>query len=397
MSPETGATGATGRGPAAVGVDPAASPAVPIPAATVVLFRPGSGGDPAPEVLLTHRPTTMAFAAGMHVFPGGRVDAADADPRLARLSVRTAIEAGRALGDNASPDEALAIHLAAIRELFEEAGVLLAEGAIDAAAIERARSRLLEGAGLADALEGLDIRLRTDALVPIAHWTTPPFMPRRFSTWFFVADLPPGAEPTFAGDEVVAHRWVSPEVALEQLAEGAIEMWVPTSSVLQRLIETGATSASQLRDRVAITHAPPPRVVEDGPAVVRLAFGGVGALPGRVGEATLHGRRELVLVDPGDPSDAALEAIAAAVRDRAGAIRMVVLTAPVPDRAAASEAVAIPLGIPILVAPGAGRHLPYRVEEATDGQRLPADVDVRVRLGPPGSGRLEVIAGSAGE
>ena len=104
-----------------------------------------------------------------------------------------------------------------------------------------------------------------------------------------------------------------------------------------------------------------------------------------------------MLVDPGDPSDAALEAIAAAVRDRAGAIRMVVLTAPVPDRAAASEAVAIPLGIPILVAPGAGRHLPYRVEEATDGQRLPADVDVRVRLGAPGSGRLEVIAGSAGE
>src|SRR4029079_11128159 len=147
----------------------------------------------------------------------------------------------------------------------------------------------LRGVGGAEALDGADVRLRPDLLAPIGHWTTPPFMPRRFSTWFFVADLPPGAEPTFAGDEVVAHRWVSPEVALEQLAEGAIEMWVPTSSVLQRLIETGATSASQLSDRVAITHAPPPRVVEDGPAVVRLAFGGVGALPGRVGEATLHG------------------------------------------------------------------------------------------------------------
>jgi 8-oxo-dGTP pyrophosphatase MutT (NUDIX family) len=389
--------GATGRGPAASAVDPEAVPTVPMPAATVVLLRPGADSRAAPEVLLTHRPTTMAFAAGMHVFPGGRVDAADADPRLAGRSVRTAIEAADALGDNASPDEALAIHLAAIRELFEEAGVLLADEAVDPGSIERARSRLLEGVGLADALDGLGIRLRTDALVPIAQWTTPPFMPRRFSTWFFAADLPPGAEPSFARDEVVAHRWLSPEAALEQLAEGAIEMWVPTSSVLQRLIEVGAASATELRDRIVISHAPPPRVVEDGPAIVRLAFGGVGALPGRVGEATLHGRRELVIVDPGDPSDAALDAIAAAVRDRAGAIRMIVLTEAVPDRAAASEAVAIPLDIPILVAPGAGRHLPYHVEEATDGQRLPADVDVRVRLGPLGSGRLEVIAASAGE
>jgi hypothetical protein len=222
-------------------------------------------------------------------------------------------------------------------------------------------------------------------------------MPRRFSTWFFVADLPPGAELTFAADEVIAHRWLSADAALEQLAEGEIEMWVPTSAVLQRLIETRATTASEVRNRITIAPAPPPRVVEEGPEIVRLAFGAVGGLPGRVGETTLHGRRELALVDPGDASDAALDAIADAVGRRDGAIRAIVLTVTDPDHAAAAEAVAIPLGIPILVAPGAGRYLPYPAEEATDGQRLPADVDLRVRLGPPGSGRLAVVEGSAGE
>jgi len=259
-----------------------------------------------------------------------------------------------------------------------------------------ARRALLAGTTLADALDGLDLRLRTELLAPIAHWTTPPFMPRRFSTWFFAADLPPGAEPTLEGDEVIAHRWLSPPAALDQLATGEIEMWVPTSSVLQRLIETGATSAAAIRERIALAQAPPPRIVEEGPAIVRFVFGGIGAWPGREGSSTLHGRRELVLVDPGDPSDAALDAITAAVRRREGAIRAIVLTAPVPDRAAAAEAVAIPLGIPVLVAPGAGRHLPYSTGEVADGQRLPADVEVHVRLGPLGSGRLEVVSSSAG-
>jgi len=370
------------------------SPATPLPAATVVLLRPGPTG---PEVLLTHRPTTMAFAAGMHVFPGGRLDPADADERLEVRSVRGAREAARALGENVSPSEAVALHVAAIRELFEEAGVLLADPPLDGGRGAAARTRLLGGTGLADALDGIDLRLRTDLLAPIGHWTTPPFMPRRFSTWFFAADLPAGAEVSFEGDEVVAHRWVAPARALEQLATGEIDMWVPTSSIIQRLVETGATNAAELGERLVPGRQRPPRIVEEGPSVVRFAFGAVGALPGREGTATLHGRRELVLEDPGDPSDAALDAIADAVRRRDGVIRAIVLTTTDPDHAAASEAVAIPLEIPILVAPGAGRHLPYTTRELEDGERLPADVDLRVRLGPPGSARLEVVAGSAGE
>src|SRR5262245_58201471 len=119
-----------------------ADPVVPIPAATVVVLREGAAGL---EVLLTHRPATMAFAAGMHVFPGGRVDADDAS---AELSVRSAVgpeDAAIRLGGDLAPDAALGAHVAAIRELWEESGILLADTAAAPADIEGARAALVEG------------------------------------------------------------------------------------------------------------------------------------------------------------------------------------------------------------------------------------------------------------
>src|SRR6185369_407076 len=127
-----------------------------------------------------------------------------------------------------------------------------------------------------------------------AHWTTPAFMPRRFSTWFFVADLPPGAEPVFSPDEVAAHRWLTPAAALDQVAAGEIQMWVPTTSVLQRLIEIGARTSAEVTRAVTLVRPAPPRIIEEDPTHVRLAFGAAGGLPGRIGETTLIGRRELV-------------------------------------------------------------------------------------------------------
>jgi len=348
-------TGASGR------PDP---PAVPVAlAATVVLIRPGPAG---PEVLLTRRPSTMAFAPDLHVFPGGRVDIADADPLQHERSSRSAAAAAAALGGNVSPVDALALHLAAIRELHEEAGILLVD-------------RVME-----------DVRLATDRLAPIAHWTTPAFMPRRFSTWFFVADLPPGVDPVFAADEVDDHAWLSPLDALDRVAAGAIQMWVPTTSVLQRLIETGAAAADEVAARLTLGRVARPEIVTDEPAEVRFRFSGAGGLPGRRCDTRLIGRRDVILVDPGDASEEAIDAILAAVARRDAAIRAIVLTRTDPDHAAGAEALAIPLGVPILVAPGAGRHLPYRTAEVADGDLLPADVDVHARLDGPGSGRLSL-------
>ncbi len=344
-------------------------PPDPQPAATVVLLRPSAGGGE-PEVLLTQRPSTMAFGADLHVFPGGKVDPEDAAPEMAARSARSAEDAALALGGNESPGVALALHVAALRELSEEVAVQLGGGP----------------------------RLPSDQLVPIAHWVTPSFMPRRFSTWFFVADLPSDATPVFEADEVVAHRWVTPSEALEQMASGEIAMWVPTTSVLQRLIESGGRTAAEVGRSIRVGLTKSPRIVATDPVQIRFAFGAAGGLPGRAGETSLIGERELILLDPCDPSDAALDMIHAAVGRRRAAIRAIVLTRTDPDHAAAAEALAIPLEIPILVAPGAGRHLPYATRELGEGEALPSDVDLRVRLGPPGSGRLAVVgAASAGE
>ncbi len=326
-----------------------------------MVLRPGPADEP--EVLLIERPASMAFGPGLHAFPGGKVDPSDADPSADAPAARTPAAAARVLGGNESPVAALALHRAVIRELHEEAGIRLAG---------------------------------TDRLAPIAHWTTPAFMPRRFSTWFFVADLPPGAELTFEADEVAGHAWLTPSGALDHLADGRIEMWVPTTSVLQRLIEIGAGSAADVGERIRIGAATPPRIVSEDAEHVRFAFGGAGALPGRACETQLLGRRDLVVVDPGDPSEAAIRAIDDAAARRGGTIRAVVLTASDPDHAAGAEAIAIPHGVPIVAAPGAGRHLPYAVRSAEDGERLPADVNALVRLGPAGSGRLEVVT-SAGQ
>ena len=141
-----------------------AEPVEPRPAATLVLLRPGPSG---PEVLLGRRPPSMAFAPDVHVFPGGRVDPADAHPSLVARSAITPEEAAVALGGDVSPTRAISKYIAAIREAFEEAGVLLADtGDVSAATVRAARAALVGGEIHFQALAAqLDLRLRTDLLV----------------------------------------------------------------------------------------------------------------------------------------------------------------------------------------------------------------------------------------
>lgn len=341
------------------------SPVEPSLAATVVLVRVGRRG---PEVLLTRRPASMAFAPDMEVFPGGRVDADDAASSWPGRSAVTPQQAAAALGGDVDAVTALAVHVAAVRELFEEAGVLLADLPGDGAtrrALGPARSALVGGdATFSTIAAELDLRLRTDLLVPLSRWVTPPNLPRRFDARFFAAEIPAGARVSFEGDEVAGHAWHTPADALDAMADGRIAMWLPTSATLQQLEHAG--SVDEMRERLAPGRLGPIEVEELTPAITRIVMPAGGGVAGQPVNAYLVGWRRCVLVDPGDPTGPALERAQAVAASRSGSIEVVALTQPDADHAGGAEALREGLGVPVLGGPGGGRWLPYPIEELAD-------------------------------
>jgi glyoxylase-like metal-dependent hydrolase (beta-lactamase superfamily II)/8-oxo-dGTP pyrophosphatase MutT (NUDIX family) len=351
----------------------------PRPAATVVLLRPGPKGL---EALLTHRPTTMEFAPDVHVFPGGRLDPADADPGLQARSVISADEAEDALDGDLSAKAALAHYVAAIREAFEEVGILLADVG-RAGDLVAARRRLLESAqAFPQVAEDLDLRLRTDLLVPLSHWVTPPFMNRRFDARFFVAASPDAAEVTLVGEEVATHAWYRPVDALESMAAGELDMWLPTSTTLTQLVH--ATSIDEIRDRLAPGRLGTVEVETIAEEIVRIEMPAGGGVAGQPINAYLVGRQQFMLIDPGDPTGEALDVAVAEAKRSGGSIVAVALTHADPDHAAGGEALREGLGVEVIVGPGGGRYLPYLVREVTSGTLIEdGDVPIRV-VGTPG-------------
>lgn len=356
---------------------------LPRPAATVALLRAGPSG---PEVLLTHRPSTMAFGPGLHVFPGGAVDPADGQTGLVSRSSLGPDACTAAWAGDLGPADAVTIAVAGIRELFEETGVLLAtrrDGSEPEPEVVAGARR--SGEPFAAMVERLDLLLRTDRLAPISRWVTPPLgSSRRFDARFFAAWLPAGASVVVDESEVVAHEWLGPGAALDAMAEGRIDLWPPTATTLQQL--AGAGSLEDVRRHLApAAPSAAPGVTVLGPDLVRVRVRGAGGIPGRVVDAYLVGRRRVVVVDPGDPNDQASEAILQLAEDRGATITAVLLTTPAPDHAAGSTSIALRVGVPVMAAPGASRRLPGGCEPLVDDGWLDlADTPVRV-LATPGT------------
>jgi len=346
----------------------------PRAAATVVLLRPAYDGL---EALLTHRPASMAFAPDVHVFPGGRVDDADLDPVVQARSVISPEDAAAALGGDLPPVDALGAYVAAIREAFEEVGILLAD-VTRPRELAEARHRLLHSASAWPAIvEELDLQLRTDLLVPLSRWVTPPTLPRRFDTRFFAAVAPDGVDVSLIGEEVAAHAWYPPKVALDAMAEGDLEMWVPTSSTLTQLIY--ADSIDDIRER--LTPGPLGEVdVEDvAPDIVRIRMPAGGGVAGQPIDSYLVGRKRFVLIDPGDPTGPGLERAIDEATRRGGSIEAIALTCAEPDHAGGAESIREQLAIEVFVGPGGGNHLPYVVRQLDDSAIL-EEGDVPLRL-----------------
>lgn len=275
--------------------DPPSPPAEPRAAATVVLLREGvaagaSGGPPAstmaasagqshggsgrsaPEVLLLQRHGASGFVPGAYVFPGGRVDDEDASPAAAALLQR-ALPPAAGAGLEPGP----AFWMAALREVFEETGVLLAADAAGRPApdalsephLAEWRERLMGGhAGLADLLEAEGLLPLARDIVYCAHWITPVAEPRRYDTRFFLARLPPGREVAADAREMTDAIWETPARALERFRQGDLPMVFPTVKMLEALVDHPSVDAAL----AAFRGKPVPTVL---PRLVRTA-GGVG-------------------------------------------------------------------------------------------------------------------------
>ena len=244
----------------------ARQPVEPRNAATVVLMRAGASG---PEVYLLRRQTSMAFAGGMCVFPGGGVDPRDFDDHDVRWAGPDAATWAGQLGTDEATARALVC--AAVRETFEESGVLLAGESVDTVVAdttgddwERDRAAL-EGRELAftDFLERRGLVLRTDLLGVWRAWLTPQFEPRRYRTWFFVADLPDGQVTRDVSTESSSVTWLPAARAVADVEAEMLMMLPPTYMTCLEVAQHADPGAvlAQARDRSVEMFEP--QLVED--------------------------------------------------------------------------------------------------------------------------------------
>jgi 8-oxo-dGTP pyrophosphatase MutT (NUDIX family) len=236
-------------------------PAQPRDAATVMVLRPTDAGDGV-EVLMLRRPAAMAFAPGAYVYPGGSVDLGDADLRIGWHGP-SAADIGERLG--ASPELARALVCAAVRETFEEAGILLAgtpDGALavpDGPDWDRDRAALLSGSDtLAGVLARRGLVVRADLLTPWARWITPVAEPKRFDARFFAAALPPGQQAAGHATETEQTAWLRPDAAIEAARDGSIVLLPPTATTLNEFAACGSLPLPEiLGQRRTITPVQP--------------------------------------------------------------------------------------------------------------------------------------------
>jgi 8-oxo-dGTP pyrophosphatase MutT (NUDIX family) len=229
----------------------------PRPASTILLLRDSTAGEI--EVFMMVRHYEIDFNSGALVFPGGSIDKGDHE-----IISRPELYSGGEGLDTAS----LSFRIAAIRETFEESGILLARSSGSNALVDAKRAGEIETAHRAKLCEGKTtflnvltdngILLALDELVPYAHWITPEGMPKRFDTWFFLAATPPEQAGAHDGKESTDSIWLSPREALEGGKSGRFKLPFPTTRNLIRLGKQASVKAAldDSRDKPIVTVTP---------------------------------------------------------------------------------------------------------------------------------------------
>jgi 8-oxo-dGTP pyrophosphatase MutT (NUDIX family) len=227
-------------------------------ASTILLVRDGAGGL---EIFMVKRHHEIDFASGALVFPGGSVE--DGDHAIAANETLCPPVEGVSA-------DLLALRVGAIRETFEECGILLARGrgardlvpgdTVDFIEAEGGRDNFL------DALARNNLSPAVDLLVPFAHWVTPTFMPKRFDTHFFIAAAPPDQAGRHDGRESVDSVWINPARALEEAQAGQHTIIFPTRLNLRLLVTAGsvADAMAMTQARTIVTVVPEPVTLPTG-------------------------------------------------------------------------------------------------------------------------------------
>lgn len=243
--------------------------AAPLPSATVLLLRDAADGL---EVFMVKRHHQIDFASGALVFPGGKLEKSDSDPALRAMTT----------GGEGLDDATLALRVAAIRESFEECGILLARPKGSAALLAGAAAEAVESrwraklnantATMAEMAAAEGLSFAVDTMVPFAHWITPVGLPKRFDTHFFVAATPPDQLAGHDGHESVDSIWISPTKALAEADAGRITLVFATRMNLVKLGRSATTAA-------ALAAARADRVVTVLPQVTKTEKGRVLRIP----------------------------------------------------------------------------------------------------------------------
>jgi glyoxylase-like metal-dependent hydrolase (beta-lactamase superfamily II)/ADP-ribose pyrophosphatase YjhB (NUDIX family) len=335
---------------------PAPPPSDPISAAAVVLWREGPDGR---EVVLVRRGRKLSFAAGWHAFPGGRLDPADAEVAVPGLA-----------GEDA------ALLACAVREVFEETGILLAAGAerLPGAARTAARRALLDGSlpfrrFLAD--HGLS--LDPARLTPAGRWVTPEHLPLRYDARVFLSEVGPAARAEIWPGELAGGGFTPVRQALDRWRRGEVLLHPPNLNVLQVFSRPGPIDLAALRN-------PPHR---DGLIARRIEFQEgffLAALRTPTLPPATHtnawlvpDRGGLAVVDPGATDPAEQERLLALLDEHAAegrAPRAVWLTHAHPDHVGAVAAVVERWRIPVRAHPLAADRVPAPIEPLGEGDRL---------------------------
>ena len=314
--------------------EPTASPATPKDAAAIILLRQNT--DPAnPEVFWVKRSDKLAFLAGFHAFPGGQIDADDAE-----VEVR-----------NAPNPETAAMISGAARELFEELGVLVVRGGETLTKGQRV-SLLddLEAGRMAWSalLKHYELYLDADDFTFVGRWVTPPFNVRRFDTWFFLVKCPPKQEPNVIAGELASGEWLPAGEAYDRWFKDQVVAVPPTLHALRTLAGGTGPDLVERFLSIAEAHGRPERRITFRPNYICFPVRTPTRPPATHTCCYLvHNSKEILIFDPGSPYEEEQEALAACVDDMIAEgrrVREIILTHLHPDHVGGVDALKKHLG-----------------------------------------------------